>query len=91
MLGGLTLMFNVRVYHISNSDTILCSVDDDIDLSTASNLQKYLNELFPNNKVSIINDTWIKGFTIIKNGGEDDGNPFLESLKHDFDSQEICF
>lgn len=54
----------IGIVPIRKDDIILAHVNEDIDVDTCNILYEQLQKLFPNNRVSVINDYFINKITI---------------------------
>lgn len=57
----------IEIIPTRKDDVILAHVNKDIDMITYKDLYRQLQELFPDNKVNIINDYFIDKITIFAN------------------------
>ena len=55
-----------QVVNIQPNDVILLRISDNLDLHTCSEIQKEMNETFPNNKTLLCNEHIFKGLTILR-------------------------
>ena len=58
--------FPAEVVNIQPNDVILLRISDDLDLHTCREIQKEMNETFPNNKTLLCNEHIFKGLTILR-------------------------
>ena len=58
--------FPAEVVNIQPNDVILLRISDDLDLHTCKEIQKEMNETFPNNKTLLCNEHIFKGLTILR-------------------------
>lgn len=64
----------VNVVNLYPGDTIIAHLGEDVSVDEAREIYQMLNKLFPNNTVNVINNYFVKEFTIFS---EHDQNPFL--------------
>lgn len=64
----------VNVVNLYPGDTIIAHLGKDVSVDEAREIYQMLNKLFPNNTVNVINNYFVKEFTIFS---EHDQNPFL--------------
>lgn len=55
-----------QVVNIQPNDVILLRISDDLDLHTCREIQKEMNETFPNNKTLFCNEHIFKGLTVLR-------------------------
>ncbi len=58
--------FPFQVVNIKPDDVILLHISDDLDLRQCVNIQRDMNEEFPNNKVILCNEHVLKGLTVLR-------------------------
>lgn len=64
----------VNVVNLYPGDTIIAHLGENVNVDEAREIYQMLNKLFPNNTVNVINNYFVKEFTIFS---EHDQNPFL--------------
>ena len=64
----------VNVVNLYPDDVIIAHLNANISVDETRQIYQELSELFPNNKVRVINNYFIKEFTIFS---DHDQNPFL--------------
>ena len=64
----------INVVNLYPDDVIIAHLNANISVDETRQIYQELSELFPNNKVRVINNYFIKEFTIFS---EHDQNPFL--------------
>lgn len=64
----------INVVNLYPGDTIIAHLGEDVSVDEAREIYQMLNKLFPNNTVNVINNYFVKEFTIFS---EHDQNPFL--------------
>ena len=64
----------VNVVNLYPGDTIIAHLGEDVSVDEAREIYQMLNKLFPNNTINVINNYFVKEFTIFS---EHDQNPFL--------------
>lgn len=64
----------VNVVNLCPGDIIVAHLGEDVSVDEARQIYQALNKLFPNNTVNVINNYFVKEFTIFS---EHDQNPFL--------------
>ena len=64
----------VNVVNLYPGDTIIAHLGENVSVDEAREIYQMLNKLFPNNTVNVINNYFVKEFTIFS---EHDQNPFL--------------
>ena len=64
----------INVVNLYPDDVIIAHLNANISVDEARQIYQELSELFPNNKVRVINNYFIKEFTIFS---DHDQNPFL--------------
>ena len=67
----------INVVNLYPGDTIIAHLGEDINVDEARQIHQALNKIFPNNTVSVINNSFVKEFTIFS---EHDQNPFLRGV-----------
>lgn len=64
----------INVINLYPGDIIIAHLGEDVNVDEACEIHQALNKLFPNNTVNVINNYFVKEFTIFS---EHDQNPFL--------------
>ena len=64
----------INVVNLYPDDVIIAHLNANISIDETRQIYQELSELFPNNKVRVINNYFIKEFTIFS---DHDQNPFL--------------
>ena len=64
----------INVVNLYPDDVIIAHLNANISIDETRQIYQKLSELFPNNKVRVINNYFIKEFTIFS---DHDQNPFL--------------
>ena len=64
----------INVVNLYPDDVIIAHLNANISVDETRQICQELSELFPNNKVRVINNYFIKEFTIFSDHGQ---NPFL--------------
>lgn len=59
--------YDIQVVDIRPGDTILCHINDDVDLESCKAIQHELRETFPENNILLVNEWVLKGMTVIRN------------------------
>ena len=67
----------VNVVNLYPGDTIIATLGENVNVDEAREIHQALNKLFPNNTVSVINNYFVKEFTIFS---DYDQNPFLRGV-----------
>ena len=67
----------INVVNLYPDDTIIATLGENVNINEAREIHQALNKLFPNNTVSVINNYFVKEFTIFSNH---DQNPFLRGV-----------
>lgn len=67
----------INVVNLYPGDIIIAHLGKDVNVDEAHEIHQALNKLFPNNTVNVINDYFVKEFTIFS---EHDQNPFLRGV-----------
>lgn len=67
----------VNVVNLYPGDIIVAHLGEDVNVDEAREIHQALNKLFPNNTVNVINNYFVKEFTIFS---EYDQNPFLRGV-----------
>lgn len=67
----------INVVNLYPGDTIIAHLGEDVSVDEARQIHQALNKLFPNNTVNVINNYFVKEFTIFS---EHDQNPFLRGV-----------
>ena len=67
----------INVVNLYPDDVIIAHLNANISVDETRQIYQELSELFPNNKVRVINNYFIKEFTIFSNH---DQNPFLRDI-----------
>lgn len=78
----------IEIVPIRKDDIILAHINEDTDLETCKALYEQLQKLFPDNKVSVINDYFINRisiFTDVSFNIDCGENEFLGRLPYDSD------
>ena len=65
----------INVVNLYPDDVIIAHLNANISVDETRQIYQELSELFPNNKVRVINNYFIKEFTIFS---DHDQNPFLK-------------
>ena len=65
-ITGAITGYPFQVVNIQPNDVILLRISDDLDLHTCKEIQKEMNETFPNNKTLLCNEHIFKGLTILR-------------------------
>ena len=87
--------YDIQTINIQPDDIVLFHVSEDLDLDELSEIQRELNNIFPNNKVILVNQHILKGVSILKPEKtetvsvehimENDLNEFLKSMEYHYD------
>ena len=67
----------INVVNLYPDDVIIAHLNANISVDETRQIYQELSELFPNNKVRVINNYFIKEFTIFS---DHDQNPFLRGV-----------
>lgn len=67
----------INVVNLYPGDTIIAHLGEDVSVDEARQIHQALNKLFPNNTVNVINNYFVKEFTIFSGH---DQNPFLRGV-----------
>ena len=58
--------YDIQTIEVKPNDVLLLRISDDLDLHTCREIQKEMNETFPNNTTLLCNDHIFKGLTILR-------------------------
>lgn len=58
--------YDIQTVEVKPNDVLLLRISDDLDLHTCREIQKEMNETFPNNTTLLCNDHIFKGLTILR-------------------------
>ena len=58
--------YDIQTVEVKSNDVLLLRISDDLDLHTCREIQKEMNETFPNNTTLLCNDHIFKGLTILR-------------------------
>ena len=58
--------YDIQTIEVKPNDVLLLRISDDLDLHTCREIQKEMNEAFPNNTTLLCNDHIFKGLTILR-------------------------
>ena len=58
--------YDIQTVEVKPNDVLLLRISDDLDLRTCREIQKEMNETFPNNTTLLCNDHIFKGLTILR-------------------------
>lgn len=58
--------YDIHTIEVKPNDVLLLRISDDLDLHTCREIQKEMNETFPNNTTLLCNDHIFKGLTILR-------------------------
>ena len=58
--------YDIQTIEVKPNDVLLLRISDDLDLRTCREIQKEMNETFPNNTTLLCNDHIFKGLTILR-------------------------
>ena len=58
--------YDIQTIEVKPNDVLLLRISDDLDLHTCREIQKEMNETFPNNITLLCNDHIFKGLTILR-------------------------
>jgi hypothetical protein len=58
--------YDIHTVEVKPNDVLLLRISDDLDLHTCREIQKEMNETFPNNTTLLCNDHIFKGLTILR-------------------------
>lgn len=59
--------YDIQTIEVKPNDVLFLRISDDLDLYTCQEIQKEMNETFPNNIVLLCNEHIFKGLTILRN------------------------
>lgn len=58
--------YDIQTIEVKPNDVLLLRISDNLDLHTCREIQKEMNETFPNNVTLLCNDHIFKGLTILR-------------------------
>lgn len=58
--------YDIQTIEVKPNDVLLLRISDNLDLHTCREIQKEMNETFPNNTTLLCNDHIFKGLTILR-------------------------
>lgn len=58
--------YGIQTIEVKPNDVLLLRISDNLDLHTCREIQKEMNETFPNNTTLLCNDHIFKGLTILR-------------------------
>lgn len=58
--------YDIQTIEVKPNDVLLLRISDDLDLHACREIQKEMNETFPNNTTLLCNDHIFKGLTILR-------------------------
>lgn len=68
--------YPIQTVDIRPGDTILCHINDDMDLEQCKNIHQELQTTFPKNTILLVNEWVLKGMTILRQA-----NPIADSVE----------
>lgn len=60
-------MCNYNIIHLDMGDTLIVHVTDEVSVTEVEQIYNYLQKVFPNNNICMLQDYLVSGLTVVKN------------------------